>query len=111
MLLTTMGRHRTMGEGGAVMASVSDVKAHLSAYLERVKAGEEIVVTDRGVPVARLVPIRFAIEEGRLAQLSALGIMRLPERELPEEILSPAGVDDEDGSVLAALIDERREGR
>lgn len=94
-----------------VIASVSDVKARFSAYLEKVKAGDEIVVTDRGVPVARLVPIRFSVEDGRLARLSALGIVRPAERALADEILAPAGVDDKDGSVLAALVAERREGR
>ena len=33
------------------------LKANLSALVARVRAGEELVVTDRGVPVARLVPI------------------------------------------------------
>lgn len=35
---------------------IAEAKAHLSALLERVKAGEEIVITRRGKPVARLIP-------------------------------------------------------
>jgi prevent-host-death family protein len=35
---------------------VFEAKTTLSALLERVEAGEEIVITRRGVPVARLVP-------------------------------------------------------
>ena len=35
---------------------VSELKAGLSAYLARVKRGEEIVVTERGEPIARIVP-------------------------------------------------------
>jgi prevent-host-death family protein len=38
-------------------AAVAELKAHLSRFLRRVKAGEEILVTERNVPVARLVPI------------------------------------------------------
>jgi prevent-host-death family protein len=38
-------------------AGVRDLRDHLSRYLERVQAGEELTVTDRGRPVARLVPI------------------------------------------------------
>lgn len=38
-------------------AGVRDLRDHLSRYLERVKAGEELTVTDRGQPVARLVPV------------------------------------------------------
>jgi prevent-host-death family protein len=37
--------------------SVSHLKAHLSAELKAVKAGETIVVVDRDHPVARLVPL------------------------------------------------------
>ena len=93
------------------LASVSDIKAHLSAYLDRVKRGEEVVVTERGVPIARLVPMRAAIEEERLAQMGARGIARLPESALPEALLCPSDVLDPEGDVLSALLEERREGR
>lgn len=48
------------------------LKASLSRYLGRVKAGETIVVTDRGRPVARIVPVGIPehiaalMAEGRL---------------------------------------------
>ena len=35
----------------------ADLKAHLSAYLAAVRAGETIIVCDRNTPVARLEPI------------------------------------------------------
>ena len=35
---------------------VHEAKTHLSRLLERVSAGEEIVITRRGKPVAKLVP-------------------------------------------------------
>lgn len=38
-------------------AGIRDLRDHLSRYLERVKAGEELTVTDRGRPIARLVPV------------------------------------------------------
>jgi prevent-host-death family protein len=37
-------------------AKVSDLKAHLSAYLAGVRAGETLIVCDRATPIARLVP-------------------------------------------------------
>lgn len=37
-------------------STVVDAKAHFSALLSSVAAGEEIVVTRRGLPVARIVP-------------------------------------------------------
>jgi prevent-host-death family protein len=51
---------------------VRELKASLSAYLRRVAAGESVIVTDHGRPVARLVPpdvperISALIREGRL---------------------------------------------
>ena len=38
-----------------IEAGVRNVKDHLSEYLRRVRAGERIVITDRGRPVAALV--------------------------------------------------------
>jgi prevent-host-death family protein len=49
---------------------VRDLKASLSRYLGRVQEGETIVVTDRGRPVARIVPV--AIPE-HIARLMAEG--------------------------------------
>ena len=40
--------------------SVAATKAHLSELLTRIESGEEIVITRRGKPVARLSPIRQA---------------------------------------------------
>ncbi len=36
--------------------TVAEVKTHLSAILEAVAGGEEVVVTKRGKPVARILP-------------------------------------------------------
>ena len=38
-------------------AGVAQLKAGLSRYLERVKAGHEVLVTDRGQPVAKIVRV------------------------------------------------------
>jgi len=40
------------------MISVADTKAHLSELLARIENGDEIVITRRGKPVARLCPIQ-----------------------------------------------------
>jgi len=37
-------------------AGVREVRQNLSALLEDVRRGREIVITDRGEPVARLIP-------------------------------------------------------
>jgi prevent-host-death family protein len=40
----------------AESVSVHELRRNLSKYLDRVKAGEDLVVTERGHEVARLVP-------------------------------------------------------
>ncbi len=37
--------------------SVSALRSELASWIARVTEGEEVVITDRGVPVARLVPV------------------------------------------------------
>lgn len=45
---------------------VRELKAHLSEYLARASGGEDIVVTDRGRPIARIVALQSvsSIERG-----------------------------------------------
>jgi prevent-host-death family protein len=57
--------------------AVSDLKAHLSDWLERAMDGEEVVVTERKVPVARLLGITAT---PTLERLAAEGLIGRPER-------------------------------
>jgi prevent-host-death family protein len=41
--------------------NMHDAKTHLSRLVERVEAGEEIVISRAGRPVAKLVPIRGVV--------------------------------------------------
>ena len=41
-----------------VSIGLAEAKAHLSQVLDRVEAGEELVITRRGKPVARVVPVQ-----------------------------------------------------
>ena len=50
--------------------SVHEAKTHLSRLLRQIAAGEEVIITRSGRPVARLVPIEdarpvFGVDEGR----------------------------------------------
>jgi prevent-host-death family protein len=40
-----------------VDVSVTELRAHLSDWLDRARAGGEVVITDRGIPVARLAAL------------------------------------------------------
>jgi prevent-host-death family protein len=44
-----------------VSIPLAEAKAHLSQVLDRVEAGEELVITRRGKPVARVVPVQQAV--------------------------------------------------
>ncbi|MBU2731778.1 MULTISPECIES: type II toxin-antitoxin system prevent-host-death family antitoxin [Acidithiobacillus] len=44
-----------------VSIALAEAKAHLSHVLDRVEAGEELVITRRGKPVARVVPVQHPI--------------------------------------------------
>ena len=55
---------------------IRDLKNGLSKYIDRVEAGEEVIVTDRGRPVAKLSPLDAP--DDRLADLVAAGVVRPP---------------------------------
>lgn len=98
-------------------ATISEAKNHLSALLDRVRSGETVLILDRKVPVARLVPVTSDAEPdpdaaGRLARLERAGLvrrgsMRRVAAVLDEAPPSAAG----GGDVLAALLEERRASR
>jgi len=50
-----------------------ELKAKLSEYLRRVKAGETIIVTERGKTIAQIVPVKPSLEQ-RLMALVDSGI-------------------------------------
>lgn len=58
-----------------------ELKNRLGRYLRRVASGEELLITDRGIPVARLTSARKAQErpdsDEWLRQLAAEGQIRL----------------------------------
>ena len=51
---------------------VTELRAHLSEWLDRVRSGDEVVVTDRGIPVARLLGMSAT---GTLQRLAADGVI------------------------------------
>ena len=85
---------------------VRELRQHASGWLRRVEAGESFEVTDRGRPVARLVPVP---PQGGLAGLIAAGkatpgrghlaelgppIKPRPGRPLPSEVLEQLRADE-----------------
>ena len=58
-----------------IQVGVRELRNNLSRYLDRVRAGEEVVVTDRGRAVARVLPV---------------GAERVLERLIAEGVVTPA---------------------
>ena len=85
-----------------------DLKAKLSEYLRLVKSGHELMVTERGVPIARVVPLdaveRKSTRRLRLARAGLVkpGRGRVPKLLQQSPTGEPVGAD-----VLAALLSER----
>jgi prevent-host-death family protein len=94
-------------------AGVAELKARLASYLKQVKSGNEILITDRGSPVAKLVPIDAAQKrDDRRQRLAAGGLLSLGKRRMPKSLLvPPKGPASIGEGVLSALLSERDEGR
>jgi antitoxin (DNA-binding transcriptional repressor) of toxin-antitoxin stability system len=58
----------------------------LTRYLKEVRAGEEIVIRDRQLPFAKIVPLEHN-DEADDSALVASGLMRRAERALPASFL------------------------
>ena len=74
-----------------------EAKTHLSRLVERVEAGEDVVIQRNGKPVARLVPV--APEQRTMASVRGAwhGRVRIAEDfdELPADIAASLGAADE----------------
>ncbi len=92
---------------------VTELKASLSEMLARVKSGEEILITEHGRPIARLMPLPALDMDAAMVDLVRKGLVKPPERPFDEEweewwnLPRP---EDPEGLALRALLEERRSG-
>jgi prevent-host-death family protein len=91
-------------------ATITEAKNGLSALIDRVRAGETILITERGVPVARLEPVTSAADddEGRLARLERAGVIRRGRGD-PRWILERAPIPTTPGRPISDYVIEDRE--
>ena len=84
--------------------AVSALRAELAQWIERAQSGEEVVITDRGTPVARLVGIDSA---PLLEQLTSAGVLGRPQR--PDRPSAQAAKRVAARRPVSELIDRQRD--
>jgi len=91
--------------------NVATLKNQLSKYLTFAKGGEEIVIRERNLPVAKLVPFSAEDAEEQELRLVAAGKMKLPATRLNvRELLKiPTGKVSGHEAVEALLADREEE--
>jgi len=86
-----------------------EANVHFAKYMKKVKEGEEILLTDRGVPFAVIQPLKKGEEalDERLRLLEKEGLLtRATKRRLP--LHEPVALG---GRPLADMVAEEREER
>jgi prevent-host-death family protein len=92
--------------------NVAELKNRLSTYLTYAKSGEVVVIRDRNLPVAKLIP--FTAEDASEEELAlvAAGAMRLPEKPLDlDQLWKMPRATVRGNAAVRAVLDERDEGR
>jgi len=93
------------------IATVSELKRSISACLRQVKAGEELLITEHGRPVARLLPVKnLASLPESLLDMEKRGLLKRPEKTLSADFWSLPRPADPKATVRSAVLQERREG-
>lgn len=87
---------------------IAELKNRLSNYLNDVKEGEEILIKDRDLPIARIVPIKLETSDEEMMALAAQGKIRLGAGAVEEDFwkMPAPRVPDE---VLRRVMEEERD--
>jgi prevent-host-death family protein len=85
-----------------VDVGIRELRAGLSRYVEQVKQGEEIVVTEHGKPVARLVPMNGERKIDRLIREGVVRPARRPKGPPPRPI------ELQGGATVSDIVIEQR---
>ena len=88
--------------------NIGELKNQLSGCLQYVMTGEEVVIQDRSMPVARILPFRHGPGWDQEAELVASGAIKMPEEEMDWDgfFQSPAGHVSREIAVQA-VVDSR----
>lgn len=90
---------------------ISKLKAQLSAHIQRVRQGEEVLVCDRDRPVARIVPMGTEDHSGQDQRLVARGILAPPLKKRPSSVSWPKPPGNISRQVMEQVWREERDTR
>jgi prevent-host-death family protein len=91
--------------------NIADLKNNLSAHLERVRRGEELLVKDGNRPTVRLVPLAASeVLDSEETELAAAGLVRLPTKSLPDSFWEMPAPRVSLTDAVSAVASERDEG-
>ena len=86
------------------LVSIRELKSRLSHYLRLTRQGESVVITDRGVPIGRIVPLGEGLEQ-RIAAMRDTGLARWSGLKLAGR--KPVARPRAGGSVAQLVADDR----
>ena len=91
--------------------TVSKLKMSMSACLRQVKSGEELLITEHGRPVARLLPVTgIASLPEHLAEMEKNGLLKRAGKSLPEDFWDLPRPADPMAALRSTVSKEREEG-
>ena len=91
--------------------AIVELKSKLSHFLKLVKNGKEMLVTEHGEPIARIIPFKSiqGANESRVTSLLRNGIVREPSGKISDSLLKESGIADKKNGVLGLLLSDREE--
>ncbi len=91
--------------------TVSQLETSLRACLRQVKAGEEVIITEQGRPIARLLPIAHPVSSPEyLKAMEQKGLLKRGEKPLPADFWDLPRPTDPHATVRSTVLQEREEG-
>ena len=87
-----------------VTVGIRELKARLSSYIRQAKSGTSVVITDRGEPVARLVPMGRSLEH-RMDDLVEAGLVNWSGKNLSR--IAPVASTRGQQTVADLLLEDR----
>ncbi len=88
-----------------VTVGTRDLKNNLSQYLRRVKAGETIIITERGKAIGQIMPAPITLEE-KMKALAAAGFLEWSGKKLKPH--KPTIINTSNRLISDLIVEDRR---